>query len=117
MGVMVQSVTNLSRSGLSDWLIQRISAVILAAFTVFLAVFILVNPDLSYSKWNALFDLTWVKIFTLITVLSVVGHAWVGLWTVATDYIKAALIRFIFLCVVGTTLFVYLIITATALWG
>ena len=117
MGVMVQSVTNLGRSGLSDWLIQRFTAVILAAFTVFLSVFILLNPDLSYSQWNALFDMTWVKIFTLMTVLSVVGHAWVGLWTVATDYIKPALIRFVFLSVVGITLFVYLIITATALWG
>jgi len=117
MGVMVQSITNLSRSGLADWMVQRFTAVVLAVFTVFIAAFIFLNPDLTYSQWSALFDLTWVKIFTLITVLSVVGHAWVGLWTVATDYIKPAMFRFVFLCVTGITLFVYLIITATALWG
>lgn len=117
MGMNVQNVTNFSRSGLSDWLIQRFSAVVLAAYTIFMAVFLLSNPDLTYSHWQGLFSITWVKLFTLLTVLSVVGHAWIGLWTVATDYIKPTLIRFLFLTVVGITLFVYLVITVTALWG
>lgn len=117
MGMNVQSVTNLSRSGLADWVVQRFTAVVLAAYTLFMAAFVIMNPDLSYNQWQSLFSVTWVKIFTLITLLSVVGHAWVGLWTVATDYIKPALIRFLFLAVVGITLFVYLVLTVTALWG
>ena len=117
MGMNVTNVTNFSRSGLSDWLIQRVSAVILAAYTVFLAVFIILNPDLQFEQWRALFDLLWVKVFTLITVLSVVGHAWIGLWTVATDYIKPAFTRFVFMAVVAITLFVYLIVAIEALWG
>lgn len=117
MGMMVRNVTNWGRSGLSDWLVQRMSAVVLAAYTIFMVSIFVQNPDLTFSEWQAFFDVTWVKLFTLLTVLSVVGHAWVGLWTVATDYIKPALIRFFFLIVVGITLFVYLVTTATALWG
>ena len=33
---MVTSVTNLSRSGLYDWMAQRVSAVVLAAYFIFL---------------------------------------------------------------------------------
>ena len=32
---MVTSVTNLSRSGLYDWMAQRVSAVVLAAYFIF----------------------------------------------------------------------------------
>lgn len=114
---MIRNVTNLSRSGLSDWIIQRLSAVLLAAFTIFLVVFLLSNPGLQYEQWQALFSQGWVKIFTLLTLLSLVGHAWVGLWTVATDYIKPAFIRFLFLLVVGITLLVYFVTTVSALWS
>ncbi len=114
---MVRSITNLSRSGLSDWMLQRLSAVILAAYTIFIVAFLVKNPDLQYAQWAQLFSQGWVKIFTLLTVLSVLVHAWIGLWTVATDYIKATFIRFVFLLVVALTLFVYVLATVTALWG
>ena len=117
MGVIVRNVTNLSRSGLSDWLIQRFSAVVLAAYTVFILVFLVASPELTYNQWAMLFSHTTMKIFTLLAILSLVGHAWVGLWTVATDYLKPLAIRFLFLAVVAITLFVYLIVTITALWG
>lgn len=113
----VRSVTNFSRSGLSDWMLQRISAVILAAFTVFIIGFLIQNPDLQYAQWHGLFEKTWVKVFTLLSLLSVLAHAWIGLWTVATDYIKPTFIRFLFLAVVAITLFVFLVVTVTALWG
>ncbi|HQN41780.1 MAG TPA: succinate dehydrogenase, hydrophobic membrane anchor protein, partial [Pseudomonadales bacterium] len=42
---MVTNVTNFGRSGLHDWLVQRLSALVLAAYTLFLLVFLLINPD------------------------------------------------------------------------
>ncbi len=33
---MVNSVTNLGRSGVFDWLIQRVTAYVLALYTIFL---------------------------------------------------------------------------------
>lgn len=113
---MVKSITNFGRSGLSDWLIQRVSAVIMAAFTVFM-VSVLLTGDINFQTWSALFDKEWVKIFTLLTVLSVAAHAWIGLWIVATDYIKSILLRFIFSVSVALTLFVFVVTAITALWG
>ncbi|WP_347329468.1 succinate dehydrogenase, hydrophobic membrane anchor protein [Marinimicrobium locisalis] len=91
---MVTAVTNLGRSGLYDWLIQRVSAVVLAAYTVFIVAYILLTPDLSYEQWQGLFDQLWMRVFTLLTLLSVVTHAWIGLWSVLTDYLTERLMGF-----------------------
>ncbi|RKQ97055.1 succinate dehydrogenase / fumarate reductase membrane anchor subunit [Kushneria sinocarnis] len=114
---MVTSIMNLGRSGVSDWLIQRVSAVILALYTIFIVAFLLFHSDLDYSAWSALFAQTWMKIFTLLALLSVAAHAWVGLWIVATDYIKPANIRIATLTVVILALFVFVVWGVQVLWG
>ena len=85
---MVTQVTSFSRSGLSDWVVQRVTAVILAVYTVVLVGFLIINGELTYSQWKGLFDQTWMQIFTLLAVLSICAHAWVGMWTIGTDYIR-----------------------------
>ena len=114
---MVKSITNLSRSGLADWMIQRVSAVFLALYTLFLLGIFIANPNLGYEQWQHLFSIYWVKVFTLITLLSLVGHIWVGMWTVVTDYIHNAWVRFLVLFAIAVTSFVYLITGITAVWG
>ena len=78
---MVNSVTNLGRSGVYDWVIQRLSAVIMAVYTLFLLGFVLATPDLTYDAWKDLFSCTSMKVFTFATLISICAHAWVGLWT------------------------------------
>ena len=121
---MVTQVTNFGRSGLSDWLIQRVSAVILAAYTIFLAAWILCQPDLSYQQWSELFSCSGMRIFSLLALLSLVSHAWIGIWTIATDYLTemalgkcATKVRFLFLCGCALVLFVYLVWGVEILWG
>ena len=114
---MVTSVTNLGKNGVSDWLMQRLSAVVLAAYTVFIIGYLLLNPGLTYVQWSGLFDLTWVRIFSLLSLLSLGAHAWVGLWTVSTDYIKPTGLRLLFQSVVVTALFVYVVWGIQILWG
>ena len=84
---MVNSVTNLGRSGVYDWVIQRLTAVILALYTLFLLGYVLATPDLTYDVWKDLFSCTAMKIFTFAALLSMCAHAWVGLWTISTDYL------------------------------
>ena len=108
---MVNSVTSLGRSGLHDWLIQRVSAVVLAAYVVYLSVFIFSAGILQYDIWHALFSQTWFKIFSLLAIISLAFHIWVGLWVISTDYLKPIAIRIPFQ--VG----VILICTAFILWG
>jgi succinate dehydrogenase / fumarate reductase membrane anchor subunit len=114
---MVTSVTNFSRSGLSDWVLQRVSAVILATYAIFIVGYLLCTPELTFGQWKELFSMTSVRIYTLLAVLALVAHAWVGLWTIATDYIKPALIRFLFNAAVIGTLFVLVVWSIEILWG
>ena len=86
---MVTNVLNYGRSGVADWVVQRFSALVLAAYTVVMVVWLAVNgSDLTFAQWQGFIGQTWMRIFTLLAVLALVGHAWIGLWTVATDYLK-----------------------------
>ncbi len=84
---MVTSVTNLGRSGLYDWVIQRFSAIILAAYTLCIMGSLVFQPELDYAAWRALFGHTAMRIFSLITLFSLCAHAWIGMWTISTDYL------------------------------
>lgn len=111
---MVSKITNetsLSRSGLRDWLIQRLTAIMLAVYTVFLVSYLIVHSPLQYSDWHALFSNGFMRIFTILTLLSMVYHTWVGIWTVLTDYIHAPRLRLTIYALVIFVLLGYL------LWG
>jgi succinate dehydrogenase / fumarate reductase membrane anchor subunit len=85
---MSDPATSLGRSGLQDWLIQRTSAVILAIYTAFLVIYFVTHPLLQYEQWFALFELKIMKYSSIVALLSLIFHAWIGIWTVITDYIK-----------------------------
>ena len=114
---MVASVTNLGRNGLYDWVVQRLTAVILAVYTLFLLGFVIAHPDLQYSDWSELFACTGMRIFSLLALISICAHGWVGMWTIATDYFKSTGIRSLFLLVVAGFIFVYLVWGIEILWG
>lgn len=121
---MVTNITNLSRSGLYDWMLQRVTALILGGYFVFLMVYLLTSPGLEYSQWSALFAETWMKIFTLLTLVAVLAHAWVGMWTITTDYLndralgsKSVLIRFPVQLLCFVALFSYVVWGIQILWG
>ena len=90
---MVKSVLSVAHSGLRDWVIQRTSAILMAVYTLGLITYIVANPELSFAEWHALFAETWVKVATLLFVLALVFHAWIGMWTVFTDYVKNYVVR------------------------
>ncbi|MDN3639359.1 succinate dehydrogenase, hydrophobic membrane anchor protein [Simiduia curdlanivorans] len=121
---MVTAVTSFGRSGLYDWLIQRISAVVMAAYTIFLAGFIACTPDLTFELWQGLFNQLWMRIFTLATLLSIAAHAWIGLWAVLTDYLtnqlmgtKATILRLLAQMGLGVITLTYLVWGIEILWG
>ena len=114
---MVTTVTSFGRSGLFDWLFQRISAVVLASYSVFMVIYLLVNPQLDFAQWDALFGMTSVRIFSLMALLSLGAHCWIGLWSVSTDYLKPFALRFLFQMVVGVLMFIYTVWGVQLLWG
>jgi succinate dehydrogenase / fumarate reductase membrane anchor subunit len=89
----VLSSTALGRTGISDWLVQRVSALIMLAYVVFMLGFYLGHSTIDFDTWHGLFAATWMRIFNVLLLLSVLGHAWIGIWTVLTDYVKCAYLR------------------------
>ena len=119
---MVTTVTSMGRSGLYDWLMQRVSAVILLAYFLFVACVLLSGVD--YESWKALHTQTWFRVFSLMALLSLAVHAWVGLWSVLTDYLTERLmgqtgnvLRFALQVICGLTTFTYVVWGIQILWG
>ena len=84
---MVGKLNYLLRRGVIDWVIQRTSAAILAVYTVGIIGFLIAHPNLEFDTWRGLFSSQAVRVFSLVTLLFLCGHMWVGMWTVITDYL------------------------------
>ena len=119
---MVTAVTSMGRSGLYDWLFQRVSGAILLAYAVCVAVVLVGSPE--YADWKALYSQTWMRVFSLLALVSIAMHAWVGLWAVFTDYLTERLmgqlgnvLRFTAQAVSGIIMFTYVVWGIQILWG
>ena len=113
---MVDTVTSMSRSGLRDWLVQRITAVIIGAYFLFILGYLVAHPGLQYADWHALFGGLAMRALSFLTFLSVVYHAWIGMWTIFTDYIKCPAARLTVTVLTVLALFGYLIWAAEILF-
>ena len=74
--------------GLRDWLAQRVSAVLMAAYTLILLVVLLRSPPSSYAAWKDLFAQGWMRVATLLFAAGLAWHAWVGVRDILMDYVK-----------------------------
>lgn len=80
--------------GMRDWLSQRVTAVLMAIFTVVvLAQLVLFRGPIGYEKWAGIFAPQWMKLLTFATVIGLLYHVWVGMRDVLMDYIKPVGIR------------------------
>ena len=79
--------------GLKDWLAQRLTAIVMAVYTVILLLAFLSGSNFSYEGWAGLFAQQWFKLATFVTFLCLFYHAWVGMRDIWMDYIKPVSIR------------------------
>ena len=79
--------------GLKDWLAQRITAVILASYSLILPVTFLLSGNNGFLRWSTIFQIFWVKIATLLATVAICYHAWVGVRDIWMDYIKPVSVR------------------------
>lgn len=121
---MVTAVTSLGRSGLSDWLLQRVSALIMLAYVIFIVAYLVINPGMDYAQWHGLFGQLWMRIFSLATLLSILAHAWIGLWIVMTDYLTermmggtATVLRLLAQFALGLVVLTYALWGIEIIWG
>ncbi len=85
---MVNRVITGAHYGMRDWLAQRITAVIMAVYSLILVVVLLGGKPISYPVWKELFSHGAMRVATLIFALSFAWHAWVGVRDILMDYIK-----------------------------
>jgi len=85
---MVNRIVVGAHYGLKDWLAQRVTAVVMALYTIILLVVLLAGPPLNYTSWKTLFSQGWMRFATLLFVLSLLYHTWVGVRNIWMDYVK-----------------------------
>jgi succinate dehydrogenase / fumarate reductase membrane anchor subunit len=74
--------------GLGSWLAQRITAVIMALYSVILLVVFTTGRPVGYGAWRELFQNGWMRVATLLFAVSLAWHAWVGVRDIVMDYVK-----------------------------
>jgi succinate dehydrogenase / fumarate reductase, membrane anchor subunit len=79
--------------GLQQWLLQRITAVVLALYLLFLLGAALSVARLDYDGWAGLFAPAWMKGVTLIALAALFYHAWIGVRDIWMDYVKSVGVR------------------------
>jgi len=79
--------------GLRDWLAQRVTAVLMALFTLAVIVQILLPGEMGYDKWSGIFSHQWMKVLSFVVIVSMLYHVWVGMRDVWMDYIKPVGVR------------------------
>ena len=121
---MVTNVTSLTRSGLADFVVQRVSAVVIAFYALCVFGFYLVNADLTHAQLVGYFSSTPMVLFSTLTVLATAAHAWIGMWTIGTDYIgphyfgaHALTFRLLYQSACVLVIFVYVVWALQLFWS
>ncbi len=82
--------------GVRDWLVQRITAALMALFTLILLVQVLfISGPIGYESWAGIFSSQWMKALTFAVFLALAWHVWVGVRDIWMDYVKPAGIRLV----------------------
>ena len=80
--------------GLRDWLVQRVTASLMALFTVVLLLQVLTTSGpINYEAWAGIFASQWMKFLTFGLIVSLAWHAWIGVRDIWMDYVKPVGLR------------------------
>jgi succinate dehydrogenase / fumarate reductase membrane anchor subunit len=108
---MVARVITGAHYGLKDWLVQRVTALIMAVYVVLFVGALLICPPSGYAQWRAMFEPQWMRLASLLFFLSLFWHAWIGMRDILMDYVKPTAVR------LGLQVIVILLLVAYAAWA
>jgi succinate dehydrogenase / fumarate reductase, membrane anchor subunit len=103
--------------GLRDWMMQRVTGVIIAVYTLFLLAVLVMQPTLDFITWRSIFTRTWMRVPTFVCLLAIYFHAWVGVRNVLMDYVKPTTLRLCLMVIVVVALVAYTVWTVQILWS
>ena len=82
--------------GLRDWLVQRVTAALMALYTLVLLVQVAwPGRPLGYELWAGSFAAQWMKFLTFTVVVALAWHAWVGVRDIWMDYVQPVGVRLV----------------------
>ena len=80
--------------GLRDWLAQRVTAGLMALFTLVLLVQVIFSKGpIGYDSWAGIFSGQCMKFLTFVVIIALLYHAWIGIRDIWMDYIKPVSVR------------------------
>jgi succinate dehydrogenase / fumarate reductase membrane anchor subunit len=82
-----------AHKGVGAFLLQRLTAIILSAFSLFIVLRLLAGAASGYDAWAGMFVPVWMKIVTLVALVALFYHAWIGVRDIWMDYVKPTGIR------------------------
>jgi succinate dehydrogenase / fumarate reductase membrane anchor subunit len=98
--------------GLRDWLAQRVTAALMALFTLLvLAQVIFSKGPIGYDQWAGIFSSQWMKALTFTVIIALLYHVWVGMREIWMDYIQPVWLR------LSLQVFTMVWLIACAGWG
>lgn len=80
-------------TGLRAWVVQRVTAVYLAAYMLYAAVAWAAAPPADYTAWRDWLTAPVMATATALAFLALFYHAWVGIRDVVLDYVKPMAVR------------------------
>lgn len=114
---MLNRVVTGAHYGLRDWLVQRVTAVVMVLFVLFVVGDLLLQPKVDYDVWTSLFSNNVTRSFALLFLLSLFYHAWIGARDIVMDYVNPASVRLLIHVLVILALLMYAIWSVQILWG
>jgi succinate dehydrogenase / fumarate reductase membrane anchor subunit len=97
-------------AGLTAWMLQRLSALYLAAYTIFLLLHFARRTPTDYLTWQSWVASPAVGISAALFFAALLLHAWIGLRDILMDYVHALALR------LGLTALLLLGLIACGLW-
>ena len=114
---MVTNQASIKRDGVQDYVSLRATALIIAAFSLYMTWFFVTTDTITFELWKGLFSSLVMKVFTFATLVAVMIHVRIGLWQVLTEYVKATGLRATIQYVLNIIAFSYVAVGLFVLWG
>ncbi|MBY0572167.1 MAG: succinate dehydrogenase, hydrophobic membrane anchor protein [Undibacterium sp.] len=78
--------------GLRDWMAQRVTAILMALYTIVVLALFLTGTRFTYEAWSGVFAMQWFKLLTFTVIVALLVHAWVGMRDIWMDYVTHSVV-------------------------
>lgn len=98
-------MTSIAKSGVKQWLLQRICNCFIVLYSIMLIGLIIAPPLDNFTAVESLLAQIWFKLVSTVCIFIFAINSILAGWQIAGDYVKGAVINKIFngLCIIFTT--------------